>query len=86
MTKRSLFSFLFAFLLMVSGLAYALDQFSTEAAAQKHCPTDTVVWLNTQTGVWHYKGQRWYGNTKNGAYVCMKEAAAEGDRGTKNGQ
>ena len=72
--------------ILVSGFAFALDQFATEAAAQKHCPADTVVWLNTATGVWHYKGQRWYGNTKHGAFVCMKEAAAEGDRGTKNGQ
>lgn len=25
----------------------AVPQFSTEQAAQKHCPADTVVWLNT---------------------------------------
>jgi hypothetical protein len=64
----------------------ALEQFSTEAAAQQHCPKDTVVWLNLPTKIWHYKGQRWYGNTKNGAYVCEKEAATSGARATRNGE
>lgn len=35
-----------------SNVALAADQqqlnlFTTEDAAQKHCPADTVVWLNT---------------------------------------
>jgi len=68
-------------------VAYAqLALFSTEAAAQAHCPRDVVVWLNTKTGIWHEKGMRWYGRTKYGAYVCRKEAAAAGDRDTENGQ
>jgi hypothetical protein len=60
--------------------------FATEQAAQKHCPADTVVWLNTASGIYHLKGQRWYGRTKHGAYVCEKEADAAGDRETLNGQ
>jgi len=60
--------------------------FSTEAAAQKHCPSDTVVWLNLPTGVYHFKGERWYGVTKHGAYVCKGEADSGGGRGTRNGQ
>jgi hypothetical protein len=60
--------------------------FNTEQQAQQHCPTDTVVWLNLPTGVYHFQGQRWYGNTKAGAYVCEKEADAAGDRATRNGQ
>jgi hypothetical protein len=55
-------------------------------AAQAHCPSDTVVWLNTRTDVYHYQGERWYGNTKEGAYVCEREAEVAGDRPTKNGQ
>lgn len=27
-----------------------LEQFATEAAAQQHCPNDTVVWLNSRGG------------------------------------
>jgi len=44
-----------------------LAQFETEAAAQAHCPRDQVVWLNTNSGIYHEKGMRWYGRTKNGA-------------------
>jgi len=61
--------------------------YSTEAQAQAHCPRDTVVWLNTRTGIYHLKGERWYANTKQGAYVCKAEAdATPGDRETRNGQ
>lgn len=60
--------------------------FYTENAGQAHCPRDTVVWLNIPSGVYHYKGERWYGRTKHGAYACEKEAIAAGDRATENGQ
>jgi hypothetical protein len=66
--------------------AFALEKFSNEAQAQQHCPTDTVVWLNLPTMIWHYKGERWYGRTKNGAFVCAKDARASGARPTHNGQ
>jgi len=33
-----------------------LPLFESEAAAQKHCPGDTVVWLNTKSGIYHLKG------------------------------
>ena len=69
-----------------SSSSYSAPRFQSEQEAQKHCPADTVVWVNTATGVYHYKGQRWYGNTKHGAYECKKEADAEGDRPTRNGQ
>ena len=71
---------------LYSAAAFALEQFSTEAAARQHCPHDTVVWLNLPTMIWHYKGQRWYANTKHGAYVCQKEAAVDGARATHNGE
>lgn len=77
---------LLALTCFVSAEALAIEQFSSEADASKHCPKDTVVWLNQPTMIWHYKGQRWYGNTKHGAYVCEKEAAAEGARATRNGE
>lgn len=63
-----------------------LSMFTTEDAAQKHCPKDIVVWLNTSSGIYHLKGERWYGRTKHGAYVCKKDADAAGDRETENGQ
>ncbi|MBI3353228.1 MAG: hypothetical protein HY036_11715 [Nitrospirae bacterium] len=79
----------FALLFFISsGLpsyTFALEQFNSEEAAQKHCPADTVVWLNLPSGIYHYKGQKWYGNTKHGAYVCEKEAVKEKKRASKRG-
>lgn len=49
--------------------------FQNEQAAQRHCPNDTVIWLNSATGMIHHRGQHWYGRTKAGTYVCEKEAA-----------
>jgi hypothetical protein len=66
--------------------AAELTLFSTDEQAQRHCPSDVVVWLNLPTHIYHWKGMRWYGNTKTGAYVCKKQADDNGNRGTLNGQ
>jgi hypothetical protein len=79
-----------AFLLSMSIFALAfegnVELFVAETEAQKHCPSDVVVWMNTPTGIYHLKGMRWYGNTNHGAYVCQKEGDQAGYRATKNGQ
>ena len=64
----------------------AAPKFATELEAQRHCPGDIVVWVNAKTGVYHFRGQRWYGNTKEGYFECRSEADREGDRPTHNGQ
>jgi hypothetical protein len=63
-----------------------LLNFPTEQQAQHHCPSDTVVWLNLPSGIYHYRGQRWYGRTNSGAYVCHSEADHAGMRASRNGQ
>jgi hypothetical protein len=87
---RSLFAALALLIALVSIPASAQSNqptlFNTEQQATQHCPSDTVVWLNLPTRVYHFQGQRWYGNTKAGAYVCRKEADLAGDRATRNGQ
>ena len=50
------------------------------------CPGDRVVWVNTNSGVYHLEGERWFGRTRSGQYECEKAAMAEGDRETRNGQ
>lgn len=70
---------------LAAGISAPVQLFATEDDAQKHCTHDTVVWLNTTTGIYHLKGERWYGRTKHGAYVCKKEADAAGYRETENG-
>jgi len=64
----------------------SLQLFASESSAQAHCPHDQVVWLNTNSGIYHEKGMRWYANTKAGAFVCRREADAAGNRDTRNGQ
>jgi hypothetical protein len=55
------------------------NQFSTEAAAKAHCPSDTVVWANTGgSKAYHLSGDRYYGKTKRGAYMCQKDAEQSG--------
>ena len=44
------------------------------------------VWVNTNTGVYHYPGQRWYGRTKQGEFMTEDEAKKKGYRSTHNGQ
>ena len=58
-------------------------QFTTEAAAKTHCPSDTIVWANTRSRIYHYASSRIYGHTKKGAYMCEKETAAAGIRAAK---
>jgi len=70
----------------IAAVSSQIAMFPTEGAAQSHCPSDVVVWLNTKSGIFHEKGMRWYGRTKQGAYVCRKEAIAAGYRDTRNGQ
>ncbi|MDP2144544.1 MAG: hypothetical protein Q8J80_10510 [Gallionella sp.] len=60
--------------------ATAAEQFDSEQAAQQHCPSDTVIWMNLRSGSVHAKGQRWYGKTHVGAYVCRKEVVIKGGR------
>jgi hypothetical protein len=62
----------------------AANEFSTEAQAKMRCPTDTVVWANLTSKVYHFSGTRSYGNTKRGAYMCERDTAAAGMRAAKN--
>ena len=88
--RKLLVRLLIVFALVTGAQAsFAADQprlFTTEQQAQQHCPNDVVVWLNIPSGIYHFKGQRWYGRTKNGAYVCKREVDEAGDRATRNGQ
>ena len=58
-------------------------QFQTEAQAKSKCPADLVVWVNLTSKIYHFAGYRSYGTTKAGAYMCEKEATAQGFRASK---
>ena len=64
--------------------ATGAGQFATDQQAKTRCATDTVVWVNTDSGVYHFAGTHNYGHTKQGAYMCEADAKAAGDRAAKN--
>ena len=61
--------------------ALPLTPFRTQEQAQRHCPGDTVVWLDFGKGKYYSKGQSLYGRGLNGSYVCREEARSSFYRG-----
>jgi hypothetical protein len=61
-------------------------QFASEAEAKGRCLGSTVVWVNTKgkSHTYHYSGSRWYGTTKQGAYMCEADAGAAGYHASKS--
>ena len=60
-------------------------QFASEAEAKGRCGNN-VVWVNTKgkSHTYHYAGSRWYGTTKQGAYMCEADAGAAGYHASKS--
>ena len=56
------------------------QRFEFEQWAQKHCPADTVVWVNARSDIYNSSAERWYGRTTGGAFVCKLEAEKAGYR------
>ena len=54
----------------------------SEAAAQTP-PSPGMVWVNTETKVYHAAGDRWYGKTKHGKWMTEADAVAAGYRKAK---
>jgi hypothetical protein len=59
------------------------DQFTTEAEAKARCSSDLVVWVNLKSRIYHFSGTKNYGNTKEGVYMCEKDATGQGNRASK---
>ena len=38
------------------------------------CPGDKVVWVNTRSGIYHFQGERYFGSTKEGKFLCEHDA------------
>ena len=73
-------------LLLSAAAMLAVPAFAANARPNISCPGDQVVWLNTRSGIYHYQGETWFGHTKHGRFECERQAKAEGDRATENGQ
>jgi len=58
---------------------------SKATAAQKAPPASSagMVWVNTESGVYHKRGTRWYGRTKKGKYMAEADAIKAGYHAAK---
>ena len=63
--------------------AVGTNQFASEDEARSRCGSDTVVWVNLRSRIYHFAGNNDYGKTKRGAYMCEKEATTQGFRASK---
>ena len=62
----------------------ALTAFRTQQQAQEHCPSDTVVWMDPQSGGYYLKGSAPYAHAGTGRYACRGEAKDAGMREMAN--
>ncbi len=62
---------------MTAGVG-APGRFTSEASATRACGANNVVWANTGTKVYHLSGDKYFGNTKHGSYMCLGAAKASG--------
>ena len=60
--------------------ATPLTPFRYEAQAQRHCPADTVVWLDFRKGIYYAKRQKRYGQGSSGSFACLEEVRSNGYR------
>ena len=64
--------------------AKGANEYTTEAQAKARCGSGTVVWANLSSKIFHFSGHADYGHTKNGAYMCERDATSQGMRAAKN--
>ena len=56
---------------------------SSASAPAQPPPLKGMVWVNTETKVFHRDGDKWYGNTKHGKYMTESDALKAGYRESK---
>ena len=69
----------------INAAAIPLTPFRYEAQAQRHCPDDTVVWLDFRKGIYYSKHQSRYAQGSTGSFVCREEARSSGYRRSVRG-
>lgn len=68
------------------GEAASAREHRTETQARMNCGSDPVVWVNTDSRIYHFKDTQHYGRTKEGAYMCERDALSGGSRAARNEQ
>jgi competence protein ComEA len=65
-----------------SAAAKSTEPAKPTAQAQQP-PVKGMVWVNTDSGIFHREGDRWYGKTKSGKFMTEADAVKEGYREAK---
>ncbi len=79
--KRFLAALVLAFAAVFSSTpAVAPVRASVSSVVQRPTAPNVIVWVNTDSGVYHCPDTRWYGKTKKGKYMRQGEAQAAGYR------
>ncbi len=65
---------------VLNAAALPLTPFRYEAQAQRHCPDDTVVWLDFRKRIYYLNHQKRYAQGSSGSFVCREEARRSGFR------
>jgi DNA uptake protein ComE-like DNA-binding protein len=68
---------------MTSQPASAKPAAEPAAGTPQQPPVKGMVWVNTDTKVFHREGDRWYGNTKHGKFMTEADAIKAGYRESK---
>jgi hypothetical protein len=73
--------------LILCALAALLSVAAQTGGQQPSCAAgDPVVWANSSSKVYHLQGDKYYGNTKHGQYLCQSKANAAGYHASKSGK
>ena len=56
---------------------------TTEPAVEQAAPKKGMVWVNTDSNIYHKEGSPWYGKTKQGKWMTEADAIKEGNRAAK---
>jgi hypothetical protein len=54
--------------------------FQFEQEAERYCADESVVWVIASRGIYNTNAERWYGQTNNGAFSCLRDAKRAGYR------
>jgi hypothetical protein len=66
-----------------SAAAQATPSSPPSNSQQAPAKTEGMVWVNTDTGVYHKPGTRWYGKSKHGKYMLEADAIKAGYKPAK---